>query len=377
MKKAGILQIIPALETGGVERGVVDLCLYAKQRGYDIMVASSGGKLVKKLLDADVKHFQLDLKTKNPIKIIKNAFAIAKLARKYNIGVLHGRSRAPAWSAYLASFLCRADFVTTYHGLYKENAPLKRFYNSVMTRGKFVIAVSEFCKKHILKRYPEINEQKIHVIHRGVDPKEFNKAKITPEIIHAFRQKIGVKDDVILLFLPGRVTRWKGQDVLLKAMLYLKTENVVALVAGSHAGHDNYHNEIKNFVREKNLQKQVILSGNISDMAIAYGACDIVINSSIEPETFGRTIAEANLMGKPVIASNIGGAKEIIINDLTGKLFENKNHLDLAEKIKSYLEILKDEQKKQEVSEACTKNVFDNFLVSNMGEKTLKLYNSL
>lgn len=377
MKKSGILQILPALETGGVERGVIDLCNYAKNKGHNIMVASSGGKLVKRLIEMDVKHFNLDLKTKNPMKILKNAFEIARLARKYDVGVIHGRSRAPAWSGYLASFLCGADFVTTYHGFYKENAPLKKFYNSVMTRGKKVIAVSEFCKNHIIKRYPEIDQSKIEVIHRGVDANEFNSNRVSDELAAKFRQKLGIKEDNFLIFLPGRITRWKGQDIMLKALCYLTDENVTLLVSGSHSGHDNFHKEIKSFVKEKGLTKLVVLSGNISDIAVAYAASDLVINSSIEPETFGRTIAEANAMGKPVVASNIGGAKEIIIEGETGALFENKNHLDLAEKIKKYMEILKDKKVKQEISERAIKNIHENFLVNHMAEKTIKLYNSL
>lgn len=377
MKKSGILQILPALETGGVERGVIDLCNYARSKGHNIMVASNGGKLVKKLTEMEVKHFNLELKTKNPFKIIRNAFEIARLAKKYDVGVLHARSRAPAWSAYFASFLCGADFITTFHGLYKENAPLKKFYNSVMTKGKKVIAVSEFCKEHIIKKYPEIDKSKIEVIHRGVDLNEFNPKRISPDLTTKFRQKVGIRDDSFLIFLPGRITRWKGQDLMLKALCYLTDENVTLLVSGSHSGHDNFHKELSAFVKDKNLKKYTVLTGNISDVAVAYAASDLVVNSSIEPETFGRTIAEANAMGKPVVASNIGGAKEIIVEGETGMLFENKNHLDLAEKIKTYIAKLSDQKLKQEVAEKCIKNIEDRFQITHMAEKTIKLYNAL
>lgn len=375
MSKTHILQILPALETGGVERGVVDLCIYAKKRGYELKVASSGGALVKKLKKFGITHFNLNLKTKNPFKIIANAFRLAKLCKKHNIGILHARSRAPAWSAYLASFMCNAVYVTTFHGLYKENFPLKKAYNSVMAKGKAVIAVSEFCKKHIISRYPNIEKKKIIVVHRGVDVNEFNPDRITSELASSFRKKIGVKDDMKMLFIPGRITRWKGHETLLKAMCYLKEENVILVISGSSKGHENYLQSLKDFIFEQGLRQKIIITGNISDVAVGYSAADIVINSSIEAETFGRTIAEAGAMGKPVVASNIGGATEIILHNKTGKLFQNKDHLDLAEKIKEMLNEIKDENRKKEISEAAVKRINENFTVEKMGEKTIHVYN--
>lgn len=369
-----ILQVLPELESGGVERGVIDISVYGKKLGYEMLVASSGGKLVQHLEEANVKHCKFNLKTKNPLKIIFNIFRLRKVIKQNKIAIVHARSRAPAWSAYFAAKLTGATYITTFHGFYKRNAPLKHWYNSIMVKGDVIIGVSQFIKKHIVKYY-NTGGKKIEVIHRGVNLQEFDVEKITEEDIKDFRGTNGVDSNDIVILLPGRISRWKGQDIAIRAFSELKNkENIKLLICGSWRGNENYYTELVQICKENNLENNVIFAGNISNMPLAFKAGDIALNTSTEPETFGRVSAEANAMGKPVIATNHGGSIEILEGKISGVLVPPKDHIALAKAIEDMLTKIADSDQKTLIEEASIKNVRDNFSLDLMCKKVFSIY---
>jgi len=367
-KKPAILQVLPELNTGGVERGVVDLSIYANTKGYRVIVASQGGKQVVQLEHAGVEHFLLPLRTKNPLKIIVNILRLKKLIKRENVKLVHARSRAPAWSAYFAAKSSKVPFITTFHGYYKNNFPGKKIYNSVMAKGEKIIAVSDFIKRHITSYYG-VDEGRITTIHRGVDFNEFDAGKISDTQIRAFKKTHDIENRTVIL-LPGRITRWKGQIIAVRALNYLEDKNAVLVFAGKLNEQNNYSIEIISELNDNGLMHRAKFLGDVNDMALVYAASDIVLSTSVEPETFGRVSAEANMMGKVVVATNIGGSKEIIVDGKTGFLVEAGQPKILAEKIDELLLLLKDEKIKQRMSEDCVLNVKNNFSL----EKNVRRY---
>lgn len=369
-----ILQVLPALESGGIERGVVDLATYGNNNGYNIIVASNGGKLVSSLEKNKVLHIELNLKTKNPLKMFLNIFKLRAIIRKNNIKVVHARSRAPAWSAYFACKFTDAAFITTFHGFYRNNAPLKHFYNSIMVKGDVVIAVSNFIKKHMLKYY-NLGGKKIEVIHRGVNLEEFDINRITDEDIKSFRGQNGIADSDKLLFLPGRITRWKGQEVAIKALTLLHDlENIKLLIGGDWKGNENFYNELVELCQHNKLEDNVIFAGHISDMPTAIKASDMVLNTSVEPETFGRVSAEANAMGKPAISTAHGGSIEILEGKNCGFLVTPRSSTELAEAIEDMFAKLSDAEERQQLETNALQNVKDSFSLELMCKKVLNIY---
>ncbi len=367
---------MPALNIGGVERGVIDLAVYAKNNGYHIIVASSGGKMEKRLKDEGVEVVNFNLKTKNPFIIILNIFKLAKFCKKNHVKIIHARSRAPAWSAYFACKILKIKFVTTYHGFYKNNFPLKKIYNSIMAKGDKVIAVSNFVRKHIFENY-EITPDKLITIHRGVDLHEFNSAKVSQEQIIEFKDKNFIAKKDILVLMPGRISRWKGQDVAIEAISKLQDIDITLAIAGSADHSSVYMKELMALVKENDLENKVRFLNDIKKMPIAYAASDIVLSCSTEPETFGRVSAEAGAMGKFVIASKLGGSIEIIVEGVTGFLIHPNDSFELAKKIRQSLPYVANEKTKTLFMNSCRNHITDNFSLKKMCDTTLRLYDDL
>jgi glycosyltransferase involved in cell wall biosynthesis len=374
IEKKAILQVLPALESGGVERGVCDLANYAKKKNYEILVASAGGKMTKILEQNNITHINLNLKTKNPILIFINIFSLLKIIKKHNIQIIHARSRAPAWSAYYACKLSGKTFITTFHGFYKFSSMVKKAYNSIMAKGDEIIAVSNFIKDHILNNYP-VSKNRVKVIHRGVDLAQFSATNISIEESDNFRKNIGVNANDFIVLLPGRITRWKGHITAIKAITKLTDINNLKLViCGSWEGKEEYFEELNILVSQENLEDRVIFTGNVSNMPLIYEISDIVLNCSTEPETFGRVTAEAGAMGKAVVATNIGGSKEIVIEGQTGHLVEPKNHEQLAERIRELYVILQNETAADRIGKVSRNHIKENFSLTQMCDKTLNTY---
>ncbi len=375
MKKINILQVLPELNYGGVEIEAVTIAKYLAQKGHGSFIASNGGVLLQELKQPGITHFKMHLSSKNPIKILMNAFRLVKLIRINNIDVIHARSRAPAWSAYLACRATNTGFVTTFHGVYGSGNPLKRWYNSVMLKGYSVIAISNFIKKHIETRYHFISER-LKVINRGVDLNKFSPDKVSKNSIKEVKKQLGctLKGKVILL--PARFTRLKGHLYLLSALKYIKKIEYTCIMVGTHSDrHIKYVQEIENAIKEYGLQSNVFICQAIGDMPALYSLSDIVVSSSIEPEAFGRTVIEAQAMGKIVVATSLGASNEIIDNEKTGFLVSSTNSYELAKALQDVLSLKEKEYLKIQTS--ALNKVKKQFSIDGMCEQTLSVYKEL
>lgn len=312
-----ILQVIPDLDAGGAERTTIDIAGAITAAGGTALVASEGGRLEGELQAMGGELIRLPVASKNPLTILSNAVKLEKIIRERNVSVIHARSRAPAWSAFFAARATKIPFVTTYHGAYKAGGWLKKQYNGVMAAGALVIANSEFTGEAIAKAY-KIEKKRIAVIPRGTDFTAFDKSKITLERVLEMKAKWGLagyRGPIILL--PGRLTRWKGQLVLIEALGQLKHEgrlgDAMAVLAGDAQGREAYVEEVKLAIKGAEVQTRVKIVGHEADMPTAYAAASLVVSASTEPEAFGRVMVEASAMGVPVIATDHGGARETII----------------------------------------------------------------
>jgi glycosyltransferase involved in cell wall biosynthesis len=370
--KKTILQVVPALVSGGVERGTLEIAKKLVEAGFRSIVISAGGSLVTALEESGSKHIKLNVASKNPLTIWLNSKKITKIIQEEKIDIIHARSRAPAWSCFIAAKATGIKLITTFHGIYNFRTKIKKFYNGIMTEGNKVIAVSQFVKDHIIKNY-KIDKSKIVLIHRGVDHREFTIEKINSEILLKYKTKYNVPANTPVILLPARMTEWKGHTILVKALEKIKHLNFYCIMAGDLAKHPAYVTRIKNLINECKIQNRVQLFGNEPSMINLYGISDIVISASIEPEAFGRTIIEAQSMEKLVIATNIGGAAETIENEKTGFHVDPANSQQLADKIEYCLSILGTDNAKK-IQSAARKSTIENFSLDAMLEKEMSVY---
>ena len=377
VRPISILQVVPRLDTGGAERTTIDIARALTAAGYRALVASEGGRLDDELRRAGGELRRMALDTKQPVKLLANARALAKLISAENIAIVHARSRAPAWSALFAARRARVAFVTTYHGIYNAQNPLKRWYNSVMLRGDAVIANSQWTAQHILSAY-RFRPKLLTVIPRGIDLSQFDPAKIHPLQIQRQREQWGASADQRLILLPGRLTRWKGHRVFIDAVARLPgnlREHVRAVIAGDTQGRDEYLRELQEAIRRQELQGVVSISPHISEMALAYAAADFVVSASTDPEAFGRIPPEAAAMGRPVIATDHGGARETVLAGVSGLLTPPGDALLLAAALQDLLTRSRTEL--DEMGRKGRAHVAANFSVEQMQNETLKLYRTL
>ena len=311
-----ILQVLPALRSGGVERGTLEIAEAQIAAGFRAIVASAGGEMVPALEALGARHITLPLTAKTPWAIWRNAAALAALARAEGVALVHARSRAPAWSTLIAARRLGLPFVTTYHGAYNEGFPGKRLYNSVMARGDRVIAISHFIADLIRARHG-VDEARLRVIPRGVDPRRFDPALVSAERLAALRAAWGVAEGQPIIMLPARVTRWKGQMVLVEAMAQLPGD-ALALLVGDAAERPAFQAELQARIAGLGLQDRVRLVGHATDMPAALMLADVVVHASTDAEAFGRTVIEAQAMARPVIASDLGAPRETVAEGITG-----------------------------------------------------------
>ena len=308
-----ILQVLPALGSGGVERTTVDIARALVKAGHIPHVASAGGALVGEITAMGGVHHDLPLVSKNPLVWRKTAAGISAIIKHHDIDIVHARSRAPARPALWAARRTGVTFLTTYHGIYNAGNSLKRRYNSVMVRGEHIIANSDYTKAHIIAEHG-VTAERITAVPRGVDLTRFTKT-IPASRVAAIRKFWGVSADERVLLLPGRLTRWKGQDIAVRAMTGVK--NLTLVIQGDAQGRENYHAELSALAKASNLANgaRIIISPPHTDMPAAYAASFGALSASVEPEAFGRVTAEACTMGVPVIATAHGGSVEILNAD--------------------------------------------------------------
>ena len=376
-----VLQVIPRLGYGGAETGCYDIAHYLPENNCKSFIVTSGGELIKFIDKKKVKLIRLPVQSKNPLLIFFNSIILIGIILYYNITIVHARSRAPAWSCLFATKLTRRKFVTTFHGTYNFNGNIKKFYNSVMVRSDLIIAGSNFIFSHIKENYSEFlkSTKKFLVIFRGINIDYFDASTKLESDEKKLLQKWEINKEKKIILMPGRLTSWKGQQLFIDAINQVKIElgyeafHVVIL--GSEQGRDLYKKKLIRLCEQYRLTNQIKFIEHCEDMALAYKVSDIVVSPSIEPEAFGRVAVEAQSMEKLIIASNIGGSNETIVNGKTGILFESGNVKSLSEKI--IQAITMDETSIKSIGKEGRKNIIKKFNVEKMCFSTYSEYKRL
>jgi glycosyltransferase involved in cell wall biosynthesis len=372
--KAVILQVLPELESGGVERGTVEIVKALSDKGYTAIVASAGGKLTSQIEKLGGKNITLPLDSKNPLVIYNNIRRLVKVIKQHKVDIVHARSRAPAWSAYFACKQTGCHFITTVHGPYDISGRLKKYYNSVMVRGERVIAVSKFIRDYITSNYT-IDEKKVTVIHRGADLSHFDKSAINKQRILHTAEELKIEHSKPIILLPGRITSWKGHEFLLEALVKIDKDKYCCIFVGKTDKHLDYLLRLNKKISELGLSENVKIINHIDDMPTLYSLSDIVISSSMLPEAFGRVAVEAQAMENLVIATNHGGACETVIDGKTGWLVKPGDVDQLARLLNKLLNLSAEE--KRLVTSQAKEHISNNFSLVSMCDKTIEIYNQI
>ena len=379
--KINVLQVIPKLGYGGAETGCYDIAHYLAEQECGSFIATSGGDLIKFVKKNKVGIFKIPVHSKNPILIILNSIIISFLILFKKINIVHARSRAPAWSCYLACLFTNTIFVTTFHGTYNFKSKLKKFYNSVMLRSKLTIAGSNFIFGHINENYNEYlnKKKKLRVIFRGINVDYFNQKNISILKQEKLKKEWGLESNKFNILMPGRLTYWKGQEKFIEALNILVEDynitNFQAILLGSDQGRKVYSKKLYSLIERYSLTKKVKFIEHCKEMPLAYSLADVVISASVEPEAFGRVAVESQSMCKPIIASNIGGSKETVLNKKSGFLYKHDDPRELAKYINAVIQLSQEELKL--MGNEGRKNITKKFDVEIMCDSNLREYKKL
>ena len=376
-----VLQVIPKLGYGGAETGCYDLAHYLPENNCSSYIVTSGGELLKFIDKKKVKVIKLPVHSKNPFLMLFNSIALIFIILLNNISIVHARSRAPAWSCLFATKITRRKFVTTFHGTYNFKNSIKKLYNSVMVRSDLIIAGSNFIFSHINQNYPKYLDlkKKFLVIFRGINVDYFESSTILDSEENRLISDWEVDRNKKTILMPGRLTAWKGQETFIEALNLVNKElgyeSFNAIILGSDQGRDIYTKKIKRLAEQYRLTSQLKFIEHCKNMPLAYKISDIVVSASVEPEAFGRVAVEAQSMEKPIIASDIGGSNETIINNVTGFLFQSGNAEALSKKIIEVLQL--DESRLKSIGIEGRKNIIKKFNVEKMCFSTYSEYKKL
>ena len=376
-----VLQVIPKLGYGGAETGCYDLAHYLPENNCSSYIVTSGGELLKFIDKKKVKVIKLPVHSKNPFLMLFNSIALIFIILLNNISIVHARSRAPAWSCLFATKITRRKFVTTFHGTYNFKNSLKKFYNSVMVRSDLIIAGSNFIFSHINQNYPKYLDlkKKFLVIFRGINVDYFDSSTTLDSEENRLISDWEVDKNKKMILMPGRLTAWKGQETFIEALNLVNKElgyeSFNAVILGSDQGRDIYTKKIKRLAEQYRLTSQLKFIEHCKNMPLAYKISDIVVSASVEPEAFGRVAVEAQSMEKPIIASDIGGSNETIIDNVTGFLFQSGNAEALSKKIVEVLQL--DESRLKSIGIEGRKNIIKKFNVEKMCFSTYSEYKKL
>jgi len=381
-KKIKVLQVIPKLGYGGAETGCYDLAHFLPEQGCKSFIVTSGGVLLKFIKKEKVKVFKLPVQSKNPILILFNAIIISLIILIYNINIVHARSRAPAWSCLIATKITSRKFVTTFHGTYNFSNRFKKFYNSVMVRSHLIIAGSNFIFSHINENYGDFflnRKRKLLVIFRGINANYFNPQKISLSKIEKFSKKNSIDRDKFIILLPGRLSFWKGQKIFIEALKLLSEQNnnqpFEGIIIGGDQGRSVYKKQLIALVERYRLKKIIKFIDHCDEMPVAYKIANLVCSCSSEPEAFGRVSVEAQSMGIPIVASDIGGSTETIVKDKTGFLFKSGDSNALTNAIIMVMQ--KDYNSLKSIGFEGRKNILKKFDVDKMCHTTFTEYKKL
>lgn len=384
MENRTVLQVIPALDTGGAERTAIDVAAAIVAAGGRAVVASSGGRLVPELTETGAVHISMPLDSKNPLVMAMNIKRLTTLVRDNAVDLLHARSRAPAWSALAAARITGRPFVTTYHGSYNQESWIKGVYNSVMARADNVIANSQYIASLIRERNP-FAADRITVIHRGSDLTAFEDARISGERLAGLKTEWGLSENDRVILNMARLTHWKGQTVLIDALKKLRDDGVtdwVAILAGSDQGRTDYSKGLRAQIKANGLEGQVRLVGHCGDVPAAMTLSDAVAVASVEPEAFGRAAIEAQAAGVPVVVTDIGAVHETVLAppecseaERTGWRVAPGDAEALAGALRTLLILPPDERRA--IRARARAHVAAHFSLKAMTDKTLSVYDAL
>jgi len=381
--KLKVLQVIPKLGYGGAETGCYDLAHYLHEQKAKSYIVTSGGPLIKYIDKKKVKLIRLPVQSKNPVLIFLNTIILTIIILFCGINIVHARSRAPAWSCFIATKITRRKFVTTFHGTYNLNSSIKKFYNSVMVKSDLIIAGSNFIFSHINENYSNYlnKNQKLLTIFRGINLEYFDPKKTKNEaeskLMNEWKidKTLSFYQKKIILF-PGRLTSWKGHEMFIESLNIFKQKNpdklFFVIILGSDQGRKIYKKKIQRLVEQYRLIKDILFIDNCEKMPLAYKISNIVTNCSIEPEAFGRVAVETQAMEKIIVASDIGGSKETIIDNKTGFLFKAGDAIALSDKLAHIFEL--DETTLKSMGIEGRKNVIKKFNVEKMCFSTYSEY---
>jgi glycosyltransferase involved in cell wall biosynthesis len=369
-----ILQIIPSMQSGGAEQSCIDVTAAIVRSGNTAYVASAGGRWNGEIIRGGGKVITMPLKSKNPFTIWRNAQRIADIIREHDIDIVHARSRAPAWSGYLAAKKTGIPFMTTFHAAYKFSSKLKQRYNSVMTKGVRIIAISQYIAQHILDHY-HIDAGKIRIIYRGTPLDKFDPNLVHPERMIKLANEWKLPEDKRLILMPSRLTRIKGHHVLIEALAKLNRKDWFCIIGGAAPDREHYQQELMQLIERHGLGDQIRIVPIIIDVAAGMKLAQVMVAPSLVPEGFGRMPVEAQAMGTPVVASAIGGHKEIIIDGETGWLVPPDDAQATADAINKALDMTPEERNL--MAEKAMAFVNEHFTKEQMTEQTLAVYEEI
>lgn len=373
-KKPVVMQVIPSLGAGGAEQGCIDIAAELVRSGADAIVVSHGGNRVHEIARGGGMHINMPVHSKNPFVMARNVKRLRKLIKKYNVDIVHARSRAPAWSAMQACRGTNARYMTTCHAPYNFEGKAKKFYNSSIARGERVIAISHYVADYLRTHY-KTDPRNIRVIHRGIALEKFHPTSVTPERMIKLTKEWRIPDGASIVMMPGRLTRWKGHHILIDAMAKIKRPDVFCILIGSDQGRTAYTQELEQSIEEKGLSGQIRIIDHCKDMPAAYMLCAVAVSASTDPEGFGRIPVEAQAMGRPIIATDHGGARETVLHGETGWLVPPNESEPLAAALKEALSLTPNQR--AILATRAMSHIARHFTKEKMADDTLNVYAEL
>lgn len=385
VKQPTILQIIPELDTGGAELSTIEICDAIVRAGGRAIVLSEGGRLTPRITASGGEFIPFPAATKNPLKILWNAHRLGRLLTEEGVDLVHARSRAPAWCALIAARRAGKPFVTTYHGAYRESGRIKNIYNSVMARGDIVIANSRYTRDLIHARYGT-SPSRLRIIYRGVDGRTFDPASIDAARVAALRAAWGLAPETRIILQAARLTNWKGQSVVIAAAKQLRQEgklgDAIVVMAGDAQGREGYRERLETEIASADLKGQVRLVGHVDDIPAAFRTAHVAVVASTGPEAFGRAATEAQVMGCPVISTNIGAPPETVLATphvpaarRTGWLVPPDDAPSLASALSEALSLTADDHRA--LGDRARSHVLTSFSLDAMRRETLAVYDEV
>ena len=371
-----IVQILPALDLGGVERGTIEMARAITEAGGKAVIISSGGQLVPQLQRIGAHHITLPVHVKNPFKWGRVRRQLRTHLKEQGADIVHVRSRAPAWIALPVAKKLGIATMATIHGKFRAQNIFKKIYNAKILSAQKLIAISEHVKKGILSQHKiEGLSDKMDVIHRGVDIEYFNPANVSQARIINQAQILGLPDDRPVIMLPARPTAWKGHKILLDAVAKMGRFDISVVLLGIAHDHSSYYEMMQRHVARLGIESLVRLAHKTNDMPASLMLADVVVMPSVEPEPFGRVAVEAQAMGRPIVAFAHGGAVESIIDRQTGFLAAPRDVDSLVKALEEGLSL--GPRKRKKWAETARAHVTTHFTTKNMCDETLALYDKL